>query len=92
MAGSDYLYTITANDEESGIKDVFYRIDGRGAFRKYESEIKLTSNGEHFIEAKAVDNVGNVSDIKILSVLVDIIPPRSTIETITDDEESQELE
>jgi hypothetical protein len=43
-------------------------------------EIQFLTNGKHQIDAKAVDKVGNISDIVSYSIYVDIVPPRSTIE------------
>ncbi|MFW6364864.1 MAG: OmpL47-type beta-barrel domain-containing protein [Spirochaetota bacterium] len=89
VAGNDYRYSITAQDDDSGVDKILYRTDGQGSFRTYEQPFMLRTNGDHFIEAKAVDAVGNVSDVKVLSVYVDVIPPNSDITTITEEGESQ---
>ncbi|HRX14697.1 MAG TPA: hypothetical protein P5123_00120 [Spirochaetota bacterium] len=86
VAGTDYIYTINANDTESGVREILYRIDGTGAFRKYDGTFTLPTNGDHFIEAQAIDNVGNKSEIVILSIFVDVIPPSSGI-TVVEEEE-----
>ncbi|WP_434292078.1 OmpL47-type beta-barrel domain-containing protein [Clostridium botulinum] len=54
--------TIAANDSLSGIKEVFYKIDD-GEFIKYTGEVAL-SQGAHTIEAKAIDNAGNINKLK----------------------------
>ncbi|KEI94037.1 hypothetical protein N494_18075 (plasmid) [Clostridium botulinum A2B7 92] len=54
--------TIAANDSLSGIKEVFYKIDD-GEFIKYTGEVTL-SQGAHTIEAKAIDNAGNINKLK----------------------------
>jgi hypothetical protein len=89
VAGNDYRYSITANDNDSGVSQILYRTDGQGSFRAYEQPFMLPNNGDHFIEARAVDAVGNVSETAILSVYVDVIPPNSSITTITEEGESQ---
>lgn len=83
IASSDVNYSVAANDKESGIASILVRVDGKGDFIPYMSEIKFTSNGEHTIEAKAIDKVGNVSSVAILSVYVDVIPPETKLETIS---------
>jgi len=84
IVSKDFKYTITATDKESGVKLVMVRVDGKGDFVPYDKEILFTTNGDHYIEAKAVDNVGNVSDTVILSVYVDVIPPKTSIETVAE--------
>ncbi len=82
-ASSDVKYTIAATDADSGVDAILYRIDGRGDFNTYAKEIVFKTNGEHKIEAKAVDKVGNTSSVASLVVYVDIIPPETTIDTVT---------
>ena len=81
ITSSDNSYTLTATDNESGIASVLYRVDGLGEFVPYLNDITLKSNGEHTIEAKAIDMVGNVSEVATLKVFVDMVPPETTIET-----------
>lgn len=88
VAGQDYKYTISAQDTDSGVKQILYRKDGKGSYIIYDGAFMFPTNGDHFIEAKAIDNVGNISDIAILSVYVDVLPPSSVIKTITEDGES----
>ncbi|MGB4267757.1 MAG: Ig-like domain-containing protein [Spirochaetota bacterium] len=82
VATADYSYTISASDAESGLSSILYRLDGKGEFKTYTTAIKFDTNGEHMIEAKAVDKVGNVSPVAVLSVFVDIIAPDTTIKAI----------
>ncbi|MGQ9843784.1 MAG: OmpL47-type beta-barrel domain-containing protein [Spirochaetota bacterium] len=82
VATADYTYTISASDAESGLSSILVRLDGKGEFKTYAGTIKLDTNGDHLIEAKAVDKVGNVSPVAVLSVFVDIIAPDTTIKTI----------
>ncbi len=89
IAGSDFMYSITAQDTDSGVAQILYRTNGQGAFRVYEQPFRLPNNGDHFIEARAVDTVGNVSETAVLQVYVDDTPPNTTITTITEDGESQ---
>ncbi|MDS1006697.1 OmpL47-type beta-barrel domain-containing protein, partial [Clostridium sporogenes] len=52
--------TITATDNLSGVKEVFYKVDD-GEFVKYEGEVTL-SQGTHTIKAKVIDNADNSND------------------------------
>ena len=84
IVSKDYKYTVAAADKESGVKMVLVRADGKGDFIPYDKEIFFTTNGDHYIEAKAIDAVGNVSDTVILSVYVDVVPPKTSIEAVAD--------
>jgi hypothetical protein len=84
IASVDYKYAVTAEDGESGVASILVRVDGKGDFMAYKEPIAFTTNGDHLIEAKAVDKMGNMSNSTILSVFVDIIPPQSIIETVTE--------
>jgi len=82
IASDNVKYSVGATDADSGVASVQVRVDGMGDFTPYMNQIKFKSNGEHMIEAKAIDRVGNVSEVKSLSVFVDIVPPESKINTI----------
>ncbi len=84
VASIDYKYTVNAADNESGLAGILVRLDGKGDFAPYKGELTFTTNGEHLIEAKALDKMGNSSNVSVLSVLVDVIPPQTIIETVTD--------
>ena len=84
VASKDYKYTITAADQESGVKTIYYRIDNKSEFILYTGEIVFNTNGMHKIEAIAKDGVGNVSSTAVLDVFVDIIPAESTIKFVTE--------
>lgn len=82
VATADYSYTVSASDAESGLSAILVRLDGKGEFKAYTGAIKFDTNGEHLIEAKAIDKVGNVSPVAVLSVFVDIIAPDTMIKAI----------
>ncbi len=84
VISSDAKYSIAAADDASGVAAVFMRVDGRGEFMPYTNELMFNTNGEHSIEAKALDKAGNMSPVSVLSVYVDTIPPESRIETVTE--------
>lgn len=84
IASKDYKFSITATDQESGIKSIYYRIDSKSEFILYTGEIQFNTNGMHKIEAIAKDNVGNVSSTAVLDVFVDIIPSDSSVKFVTE--------
>jgi hypothetical protein len=82
IASTNVKYAVSATDADSGVASIQVRIDNVGDFATYFNEIKFKTNGEHAIEAKAIDRVGNVSGITALSVFVDTIAPESKLDTI----------
>ena len=84
IASKDYKFSVTATDQESGIKAIYYRIDSKSEFILYTGEIQFNTNGMHKIEAIAKDNVGNVSSTAVLDVFVDIIPADSSVKFVTE--------
>ncbi len=85
VATSDVKYAITAKDDDSGVATILFRLNGKGDFVPYNKDkdvIQFLTSGKHMIEAKAVDKVGNVSNVLNYSVYVDMLPPDSKIEAI----------
>jgi len=79
IASKDYRFTITAEDEESGVRGIYYRLNSTGEFVLYTGELQFFANGMHKIEAIAIDGVGNTSRIETLDFYVDIIPPETNV-------------
>ena len=75
-------FTIKASDADSGIDKILYKVDGQGDYQTYTTPINFSKEGEHSIEAKAVDNAGNESEIQKIEFLVDDNPPKTTIKPI----------
>ncbi|MEM7183382.1 MAG: chitobiase/beta-hexosaminidase C-terminal domain-containing protein [Spirochaetota bacterium] len=75
-------FSVKATDPEAGVNKILVKLDGQGDFVAYADAISFTTSGEHTIEAKAIDNVGNESAVETLKVLVDVIPPTTTIKAI----------
>ena len=78
----DTIFSITAKDNASGVKGVCVRIDGKGEFAPYVNPIKFATNGNHVIETRSVDKMGNVSKVVSLSVYVDTVAPKTKMETV----------
>ncbi|HQP49914.1 MAG TPA: hypothetical protein PKX12_14405 [Spirochaetota bacterium] len=84
IASNEVKYSVIATDEASGVNSIFIRIDEKGDFIPYVNPIQFNTDGEHLIEAKAVDKAGNLSNVSILSVFVDVVPPETRIETVNE--------
>jgi hypothetical protein len=76
-------FAVQAQDADSNVNKILVKIDGAAEFSNYAEAISFDTKGEHVIEAKAVDNVGNESDIAKLTVLVDVVPPTTIIKAVT---------
>lgn len=85
-------FTIKANDAQSGVRRVLVRVDGKADFVPYAEPITIDAQGEHTIEAKAIDNVGNESQVKKVTFMVDINPPKTQIRKIQNSGQSASAE
>ena len=74
--------TLSAIDDESGVRDVFYRIDG-GAWSAYAPFTIAGEDGHHSISFYAVDRLGNREPEQTIEVVVDNSPPVTTT-TVSD--------
>lgn len=78
-APSHATYTLSGNDNPagSGINHFQYKIDDGDWITgsTFGGTPPLSSNGEHTIQYYAVDNAGNQSQISIIRVITDDIPP-----------------
>jgi hypothetical protein len=68
------------SDDKSGVAHVLASIDGEG-FRKVEDYLRPLPGGRHVIEYRAVDMVGNESEVSSFSVEVDNLPPETSWRT-----------
>lgn len=86
-------FIVDATDEGAGIEQVLVKIDGSKEWQTYTDSIFFDTEQPHSIEAKAIDSVGNESNIVRLDFIVDDNPPSTEIEpvaskTTTDSTES----
>ncbi|MDG6219672.1 MAG: Ig-like domain-containing protein, partial [Candidatus Thermoplasmatota archaeon] len=75
---SNVVVSISATDEESGVKDIFFKLNG-GPQQPYTAPISLTQDGQHTIEYWAVDNVGNIEPVNTFSVKIDKTNPETPV-------------
>lgn len=75
-------FSLEAKDTDSGVGQILVKIDGDEEFKPYTTVINFSEEGDHKIEAKAIDNVGNESEVAVLEVIIDNNPPKTMIETV----------
>ena len=64
-------FVIQATDNLSGVKSIEYSLDD-GEFKEYSAPIVADFDyGKHKLSYRAIDNVGNISEVKELSIFVD---------------------
>jgi len=80
-APRNFQYQIEASDTESGVNKILVSIDN-GEYVIYKSPITIEKEGDHTISAKAVDNVGNISDEVKLTFTVDVTPPKVELKPV----------
>ncbi|MGJ4787909.1 multi-beta-barrel domain surface protein OmpL47 [Leptospira koniambonensis] len=78
---SGNAFTIKASDTLSGIKQIFYKLDS-GEWKSYADPVSVEAQGNHTIEAKSVDSVGNESEVKKIAFIVDTTPPETKIQKV----------
>lgn len=76
ISSKDTIY-IYSYDEDTKISKVVYAINDINVFMEYNEQIgiNIKEAGEYTVYAKAVDVVGNESDIVEYKVTVDVLPP-----------------
>lgn len=75
-------FFLKGNDQFSGIKQLMVKVDGAAEWSVYKDPISVTAPGQHTIEAKSVDNVGNESDPQKLTFTLDLTPPETKIRQV----------
>jgi hypothetical protein len=75
--GIETLFSLTVEDALSGVAATEYRFDG-GPWLAY-APFHLLAEGEHLIEYRSMDNLGNREELRTLSVITDATPPESDI-------------
>jgi len=74
-------FRVRATDNGSGITKVMVKIDGAQEWQAYNDVLTFDTETAHTIEAMAEDSVGNKSDSKVLTFIVDDNPPVTEIKT-----------
>ena len=74
-------FRVTAEDDGAGIAQVMVRIDGAQEWQAYNNTLYFAVETEHTVEAKAVDAVGNESEVVVSRFKVDDNPPITKLRT-----------
>ncbi|WHY77212.1 PKD domain-containing protein [Neobacillus sp. WH10] len=72
--------TLHASDNESGVAETKYRING-GEWQKYTGELLISTDGKYIIEFSSTDLSGNTEEAKSVDVYLDQTKP-STLATV----------
>ena len=72
-------FKVSAMDNGSGISQILIRLDGSQEWQTYTDVLRFDTEKEHTIEAKAIDAVGNESEVKKITFTVDDNPPRTQL-------------
>lgn len=70
---------LTANDEEAGVKEIQYSVEGEANNQVYTDVLSFSNEGEFAISYGAVDNVNNVEEKQRVEIVVDNSPPVVTV-------------
>jgi hypothetical protein len=70
-------FTATAEDNVA-VGEIMYRIDG-GSWKTYTGPITISVDGEHTVEAYALDSVGNPSAMCTETFMIDATAPTASI-------------
>lgn len=71
--------SLTATDALSGVQKIMVSLNGENYF-DYVSAIKLDEEKEYSIKYFAVDNVGNVEEVKTVIVVIDKSSPKTSLD------------
>ena len=72
---------ISAVDRDSGVKLIYYKINQSDKWINYAGEFKVPEDLTTLdLEYKAIDNVGNESEVKTYSCQIDREPPKTILE------------
>lgn len=82
-ATRDNTFVVEAVDAGSSVANVMVKIDNQGDWQTYSGPIQFNNEGNHSIEAKAVDKVGNESQPVKIEFITDDNPPKSTLRPVT---------
>lgn len=83
FAKKDTIFNITAKDGQSGVSKILVKVPGSTDFVPYVEPITISTPGEHTIEAKSIDNVGNESDVAKTTFFYDVKAPKTEIKAVS---------
>jgi hypothetical protein len=75
---SPVIFILTATDTQSGVDDIFYKIDA-GVWSEYSLPVEMSEDGNHEISYYAADKTGNIEPTKTANISIDQTPPEITL-------------
>ncbi len=72
-------FRVEGMDAGSGVDQILVRVDGSQEWQNYNGVLYFDVEKEHSIEAKAIDAVGNESDVRKITFVVDDNPPTTDL-------------
>lgn len=72
-------FKIEGSDTGSGVEQILVRVDASEEWQTYSSTLYFDLEKEHTIQAKVIDAVGNESDVKKVTFIVDDNPPATDL-------------
>ncbi|RDY71662.1 S-layer homology domain-containing protein, partial [Halobacillus trueperi] len=88
---SNVTATLSATDEESGIKKVEYRIN-EGTWNEYKEAFEISQEGEVQLDYRSVDHAGNVEEVQTEIIKIDKTSPVTTTSDIPTKWGNEEIE
>jgi hypothetical protein len=75
---SPVIFILTATDTQSGVDDIFYKIDA-DVWSEYSLPVEMSEDGNHEISYYAADKTGNIEPTKTANISIDQTPPEITL-------------
>lgn len=72
---SDVTFSLTAEDERSGVHNTLYSLDGGETWETYEEPVIVFGDGEHGIVYYSMDKAGNMEPYKKETIRIDTTTP-----------------
>ena len=69
--------TLSATDGLSGVVSTWYKLDA-SAWNLYAAPLTVSSNGEHTVQYRSLDNAGNQENASSIAFKIDTIAPTTT--------------
>ncbi|GIP32300.1 hypothetical protein J2TS4_15100 [Paenibacillus sp. J2TS4] len=76
--------SLTPEDEESGIAQTEYSLDGGTSWQTYTQPLVFDKDGRYSVSYRSTDREGNVEEAKAVSFQIDAAPPVITIASPVD--------
>jgi len=77
--GSGALIRLTANDELSGVENIYFSVDGND-YKPYSAPLEINREKEYQIKYYAIDHVGNTEPLHEIIIVYDRTAPVSKLE------------